>query len=81
MGRGNNVVSGDRGWGLKGGCRRLRGAGCGMEIGGRGGETIANGRGGNGTGHGSADHMLIGGHVAECLILKALRSHIHTASF
>lgn len=46
-----------------------------------GGETIANGHGGNSTGHGSTDHMLIGGLVAECLILKALSSDTHVASF
>ncbi len=48
---------------------------------GPGGETIANGHGGNSTGHGSADHTLIGGLVAECLILKALRSDTHTLWF
>lgn len=37
---------------------------------GKRGETIANGHGGNCAGHGSADHMLIGGLVAECLVLK-----------
>lgn len=46
-----------------------------MEVAGPGagpakGETIVNGRGGNSAGHGSADHMLIGGLVAECLVLK-----------
>lgn len=46
-----------------------------------GGETIANGHGGNSTGHGSTDHMLIGGLVAECLILEALSSDTHVASF
>lgn len=46
-----------------------------MEVAGPGagpakGETIANGHGGNSAGHGSADHMLIGGLVAECFVLK-----------
>lgn len=46
-----------------------------MEVAGPGagpakGETIANGHGGNSAGHGSADHMLIGGLVAERLVLK-----------
>lgn len=41
------------------------------------GETIANGHRGNSVGHGSTDHMLIGGLVAERLILKALRSSTH----
>lgn len=40
-------------------------------------ETIANGQGGNSTGHWSADHMLIGAPAAECPILKALRSDKH----
>lgn len=40
---------------------------------GPGWETIANGHRGNSTGHGSADHMLIGGPGAECHVLKALR--------
>lgn len=52
--------------------RGLRGAGCGMEaagpVAGPGGETIANGHGGNSTVHRSADHTLIGALVAECLI-------------
>lgn len=71
--------------GLKAECRGPWGADCGMEVGGPGagpgGETIANGQGGNSTGHGSADHMLIGGLVAECFILKALRSGIHIVRF
>lgn len=70
---------------MKAECGGLRGTDCGMEVAGPGagpgGETIANGRGGNSTGHGSADHMLIGGLVAECLILKALRSDTHIVSF
>lgn len=41
------------------------------------GETIANGHRGNSVGHGSTDHMLIGGLVAQRLILKALRSNTH----
>lgn len=65
--------------------RGLWGADCGMEVAGPGagpgGETIANGHGGNSTGHGSADHMLIGGLVAECLILKALRNDTHIVRF
>lgn len=48
---------------------------------GPGGETIANGHRGNSTGHGSVDHMLIGGLVAECLILKALRRDAHVVRF
>lgn len=48
---------------------------------GPGGETIANGHRGNSAGHGSADHMLIGGLVAERLILKALRSNTHVPRF
>lgn len=39
------------------------------------GETIANGHRGNSVGHGSTDHMLIGGLLAERLSLKALRSN------
>lgn len=66
-------------------CRGLWGADCGMEVAGPGAgpweETIANGHRGNSTGHESADHMLIGGLVAECLILKALRSSTHAARF
>lgn len=44
-------------------------------------ETIANGYGGNSTGRGSADPMLIAGLVAGCLILKALRGNIHKVMF
>lgn len=70
---------------LKAECVGLQGADCGMEVAGPGagpgGRTIANGHGGNSTGHGSADHMLIGGLVAECLILKTLRCATHVARF
>lgn len=66
-------------------CGGLWGTGRGMEVAGPGagpqGETIANGHRGNSTGHGSADHMLIGGLVAECLMLKALRNSTHVARF
>lgn len=48
---------------------------------GPGGETIANGHRGNSAGHGSADHMLIGGLVPDRLILKALRSKTHVPGF
>lgn len=44
-------------------------------------ETIANGHRGNSVGHGSTDHMLIGGLVAERLILKALRRNTHVLRF
>lgn len=84
-GEGEDVVFCDRRGGLKAKCGRLWGADCGMEVSGPGagpgGETIANGHGGNSTGHGSADHMLIGGLVAECLILKALRSDTQVGRF
>lgn len=68
---------GDGGFGRRAG----RATGCRLRYGstrpgaGPGGETIANGHRGNSGGHGSTDHMLIGGLVAERLILKALRSH------
>ena len=84
-GEGVDAVFGDRRWGLKAECRGLQGADFGMEVAGPGAGpregTIANGHGGNSTGHGSADHMLIGGLVAECLILKALRSDTHIVQF
>lgn len=75
MERGGDVVFGEAK------CGRRRGADCGMEVAGPGaglgGETIANGHGGNSTRHGSADHMLIGGLVAEYLILKKHLGVIH----
>lgn len=81
MGRGRRRVWRQT-WGFE--SRVQRATGCRLWYGpgaGPGGETIANGHGGNSTGHGSADHMLIGGLVAECLILKALRSDTHIVSF
>lgn len=48
---------------------------------GTGGETIANGHRGNSAGHGSTDQVLIGGLVAERLVLKALRSNAHVPRF
>lgn len=63
----------------------LQGAAGGMEVprpgAGPAGETIANGHRGNSVGHGSTDHMLIGGLVAERLILKALRSNTYVLGF
>lgn len=54
-------------WGVE---NQVQRALCYIEL--AGGETTANGHRGNSTGHGRADHMLIGGLVAERLILKAL---------
>lgn len=61
---------GDRCGGLKAEFGRV--AERGMEVAGPAkGETIANGHGGNSAGHRSADPMLIGGLVAEYLVLKS----------
>lgn len=83
MGRGRHHIW--RQGGLKAECRGLWGADCGMEVAGPRsgpqGETIANGHSGNSTGHGSADYMLIGGLVVECLILKILWSNAHIVRF
>lgn len=57
-------------WGFESGVWTGSGAWYGPGAGPAKGETIANGHGGNSAGHGSADHMLIGGLVARCLVLK-----------
>lgn len=81
----SRMQRGGGGGGLWAAQDELQGADRGMEVprpgAGPAGETIADGPRGNSAGHGSTDHMLIGGLVAERLILKALRSNTHVLGF